>query len=74
MNIKEIGQHKTVLNRFDLLGSDEDALSRAFAFILGLPFPRIFVIIVACQGLAPVRTRNKPSNVRLFNERGQIFD
>lgn len=35
MEIKKTGSPKSVLSLFDLLGSDETALSKAFAFILG---------------------------------------
>ncbi|MEX0981063.1 MAG: PD-(D/E)XK nuclease family protein [Bacteroidales bacterium] len=35
MEIKRIGSPKSVLTLFDLLGNDETALSKAFAFVLG---------------------------------------
>lgn len=35
MNIKETGQNYSILNRFSLLGKNEVALSKGFAFVLG---------------------------------------
>lgn len=35
MEIKKIGSPKSVISLFDLLGNDETALSKAFAFVLG---------------------------------------
>ena len=35
MEIKKTGSPKSVISLFDLLGNDETALSKAFAFVLG---------------------------------------
>ena len=42
MIIKEAGFSKTILNRFDLLGNDEKALSKAFAFLIASEHEALF--------------------------------
>lgn len=58
MKIKEIGLRKTALNRFDLLGTDETALSKAFAFILGTE-PSVLFKFIHFLG---VKCKNTKSN------------
>jgi len=60
MKIKEVGLEKTPLNRFELLGNNEVALSKAFAWILGRE-PRVLYKFLHCIG---VNVKNTKSNFK----------
>jgi len=45
MIIKSQGHPKSILNKFDLLGNDENALSKAFAFIIGKDPIALFIFL-----------------------------
>jgi len=45
MIIKSQGYSKSILNKFDLLGNDENALSKAFTFMLGKEPKALFAFI-----------------------------
>lgn len=68
MKIKEIGLNKTALNQFDLLGTDETSLSKAFAYILGSE-PSAFYKFIQYLGIKYKNTESNFSNTSIEIEK-----
>jgi len=68
MKIKESGLERTPLNRFDLLGDNEVALSKAFAWILGHE-PKILYRFLHSIGVNVKNTKNNFKNTSIVIER-----
>jgi hypothetical protein len=67
MLIKKAGHPKTVLNRFDLLGDDEKALSKAFAFLLASEPVALFDFL-RYLGIRIKNTKENFKNISIVTE------
>ena len=66
--IKKSGHPYSILNRFDLLGNDEEALSKAFAFIIGYNSKALFRFLKSI-GLPYKNTINNFKEIDIVTEK-----
>jgi hypothetical protein len=68
MKIKNRGHPKSILNKFDLLGNDEAALSKAFAFLIGKEPIALFSFLQSLN--VPIKnTKNNFRNISIEIEK-----
>jgi hypothetical protein len=68
MIIKSQGHPKSILNKFDLLGNDENALSKAFAFMIGKE-PDAFFAFIKNIGVDIRKTKKSFYDISIVTEK-----
>ncbi|MCK4339629.1 MAG: hypothetical protein KAW87_06555 [Candidatus Cloacimonetes bacterium] len=68
MIIKKSGHPYSILNRFDLLGNDEEALSKAFAYIIGNNSKALFLFLHRI-GIPHKNTLNNFKEINIVTEK-----